>query len=300
MNEIQPDLIIGSKYKVINKIGQGSFGDVYLGHNIETGEALAIKVEHLEKKHILKHECTVYQAIAASDYKYKPRIPRVYWYGMHGNYHVMVMEYLGRSLEFLFSNICRGKFSFKTTIMIGIQLLDQLALLHCNGYIHRDIKPENFLMGVGHQNRHIYMIDLGLAKEYKKKAHIKEISGKNLVGTARYSSLNSHKGLELSRRDDLESLGYLLIYFIKGELPWQGIKANNKNDKYIMIGKMKETTPVETLCQGVPLPLVQYMKYVRTLNFKDRPDYYFLRKLFVDWFEEQGFRYDYYDWDESS
>jgi serine/threonine protein kinase len=293
MNE---NTLIATKFKIISKLGQGSFGDVYLGHNIETSEVLAIKVEHIDKKHILKHEYQVYQAIKAASSNHKPRIPKVYWFGIHNNYQVMVMEYLGRSLEFLFTS-CNGRFSPKTTIMLGIQILDQLALLHCNGYLHRDIKPENFLMGVGNNNRHVYMIDLGLAKEYKKKAHIKEVCGKNLIGTARYSSINSHKGLELSRRDDLESLGYLLVYFIRGELPWQGIKAKTKAEKYEMIGNKKISTPVDVLCYGTPWPIAQYLKYVRSLDFKVKPDYYYLRKLFVDWFEEQGFRYDYYDWD---
>lgn len=293
MNELRTDLLIGGKYKIINKIGQGSFGDVYLGQ-ADTGKQVAIKVEHIDK-HILKHEHQVYQAIACLNHK--PRVPTIYWYGLHGNYRVLIMECLGRSLEFLFTNVCRGRFSPKTTIMLGIQLLDLISLLHCSGYIHRDIKPENFLMGTGPNNRYVYMIDMGLAKEYKKKAHIKEVNGKNMIGTARYSSANSHKGLELSRRDDLESLGYLLIYFIKGELPWQGVKANNKNDKYDMIGQRKQDISIDTLCQGVPPPLVSYMKYVKALGFKDKPDYYYLRTLFVGWFEQQNFRYDYFDWD---
>jgi len=289
--------IINGKYTLVKKIGQGSFGDVYIGQDKTTGSYVAIKKEHIEKKHILKHEYDIYKSIQSTGTKTKPRVPHVYWFGVHDNHQVMVMEYLGNSLEFLFNYHCRGKFSPKTTIMLGIQMLDQLALLHCCGYIHRDIKPENFLMGIGSYNRYVYLIDLGLGKAFKTKAHIKEVKGKNLVGTARYSSINSHKGIELSRRDDLESLGYLLVYFAKGELPWQGMKGKTRAEKYDVIGAKKESTPVNELCQGAPSPLADYLKYVRSLDFKEKPNYYYLRNLFVKWFEKQGFDYDYYDWD---
>lgn len=289
--------IINDRYTLVKKIGQGSFGDVYIGQDKTSGSYVAIKREHVEKKHILKHEYDIYKAIQAIEARNKPRVPYVYWFGVHGKHQVMIMEYLGKSLEFLFTYHCRGRFSPKTTIMLGVQMLDQLALLHCCGYIHRDIKPENFLMGIGNNNRHVYLIDLGLAKAFKTKAHIKEVTGKNLVGTARYSSINSHKGTELSRRDDLESLAYLLIYFAKGELPWQGIKAKTKTEKYQLIGAKKQQTPISELCQGAPAPLADFLKYVKSLKFKERPNYYYLRSLFVDWFNEQCFDYDYYDWD---
>lgn len=292
MNEV-----IDGKYTLDKKIGQGSFGDVYIGQNKSSGTCVAIKREHVDKKHILKHEYEIYMAIQKHDAINRPRVPYVYYYGVHGEHKVMVMEYLGNSLEFHFTYHCRGRFSPKTTIMLGIQMFDQLALLHRCGYIHRDIKPENFLMGIGNNNRTVYLVDLGLAKAFKNKAHIKEVTGKNLVGTARYSSINSHRGIELSRRDDLESLAYLLIYFAKGELPWQGIKAKTKAEKYQLIGAKKAEISIEELCQGAPPPLVAYLKHVRSLKFKERPNYYYLRSLFVDWFYEQCFSYDHYDWD---
>jgi serine/threonine protein kinase len=291
------DNLIYNRFKLLNKIGQGSFGDVYIGKDIKKNRDIAIKRERRDKKYILKHEFHVYKAIQTSKSKNKPRIPHVFWYGCHDGYQVLVMEYLGNSLETLLNKYCKGYFSIKTTFMLAIQILDQLALLHCMGYIHRDIKPENFLMGVGDNDRNVYMVDLGLAKEFKKKSHIKELTGKNLVGTARYSSSNSHKGIELSRRDDLESLGYLLIYFMKGSLPWQGLQAKSKSEKYRLIGEKKINIDMSELCQDLPETMILYMNYVKNLKFKERPDYYYLRNLFVDWFNTQGIDYDFYDWD---
>uniref|UniRef100_A0A6C0J405 non-specific serine/threonine protein kinase n=1 Tax=viral metagenome TaxID=1070528 RepID=A0A6C0J405_9ZZZZ len=291
------EFIINKQYSLVKKIGQGSFGDVYLGKDKHTGTIIAVKREHLDKKHILKHEYEIYSDIKALESPAKPRLPYIHWFGIYDKYSVMVMEYLGNSLEFYFNYHCHGRFNPKTTIMLGIQMLDQLASLHRCGYIHRDIKPENFLMGFGNNNRNVYLIDLGLAKKYKIKAHIKEIIGKNLVGTARYCSINCHKGIESSRRDDLESLGYLLVYFAKGELPWQGLKSNIKAEKYKLIGQKKEDTSIAELCTGVPFPITPYLTYVRSLKFKEKPNYYYLRELFTNWFKEQGFVYDYYDWD---
>lgn len=289
--------IINDQYSIEKKIGKGSFGEVFIGKDQNNGHLVGIKLEHDEQKHILKHEYEVYQGISKSESASKPRVPKIYWFGNYKSYRVLVMEYLGNSLDFLFNYHCRGKFSPKTTIMLGIQILDQLSSLHSCGYIHRDIKPENFLMGFGATNKLVYMIDLGLAKEYKRKAHIKEINGKNLVGTARYASINSHKGIELSRRDDLESLGYLLIYFLKGELPWQGIKADTKHDKYRLIGQKKQEVSLEDLCANCPSVILDYMKHVKSLNFKERPNYKYLRSLLTDWFTEQCFIYDYFDWE---
>lgn len=291
--------IINNRYSIQKKIGKGSFGEVYIGKDRSNGQTVAIKIEFTNHKNILKHEYRIYKSLLNSKSNAKPKIPLVHWYGKYEKRNVLVMEYLGNSLDFLFNYRCKGRFSPKTTVMIGIQILDLLSSLHSCGFIHRDIKPENFLTGIGSNSKLIYLIDLGLAKEYKKRAHIKEVRGKSLVGTARYASINGHLGIELSRRDDLESLGYMLIYFVTGNLPWQGLVADNKQDKYRLIGEKKQSVSLEELCNSsvVPEVLYTYLKYVRSLEFKEKPNYDYLRDLFVKWFITNQFRYDIFDWE---
>ncbi|KAJ6638026.1 Casein kinase I isoform alpha [Pseudolycoriella hygida] len=274
------DFVVGGKYRVIRKIGSGSFGDIYLGISVVCGEEVAIKMEGLNARHPqLLYEYKLYKLMMGG-----VGIPRIRYYGQERNYNVLVMDLLGPSLEDLF-NFCTRHFTIKTVLMLVDQMIGRLEFLHCKHFIHRDIKPDNFLMGIGRHCNKLFLIDFGLAKKYRdirSRVHIAYREDKNLTGTARYASINAHLGIEQSRRDDLESLGYVMMYFNRGSLPWQGLKATTKKQKYERISEKKMSTPIEVLCKGFPAEFAMYLNYCRTLRFDESPDYMYLRQLFSD------------------
>lgn len=212
------DLRVGGKFKLIKKCGSGSFGEIYQGTNVKTNEDVAIKLEPVKTKFPqLLYETKIYKILNGGT-----GIPTIHWFGVEGDYNAMVMDLLGPSLEDLF-NYCKRKFTVKTVLMIGDQMIQRLEFLHNNHFIHRDMKPDNFLIGHGKKQNIIYVIDYGLAKRYfdaKSGEHIRYADNKSLTGTARYASVNAHLGIEQSRRDDMESIGFILCYFLKGSLPW--------------------------------------------------------------------------------
>ncbi|KAG9018525.1 serine/threonine protein kinase [Tulasnella sp. 427] len=289
------DLRVGGKYRLGKKIGSGSFGDIYLGVNIISGEEVAIKLESVKAKHPqLEYEAKVYKTLAGG-----VGVPFVRWFGTECDYNAMVLDLLGPSLEDLF-NFCNRKFSLKTVLLLADQLISRVEYIHSRNFIHRDIKPDNFLMGIGKRGNQVNVIDFGLAKKYrdpKTHLHIPYRENKNLTGTARYTSINTHLGVEQARRDDLESLAYVLMYFLRGQLPWQGLKAATKKQKYDRIMEKKMTTPTDLLCRGFPNEFGIFLNYCRALRFDDKPDYSYLRKLFRDLFVRESFQYDYvFDW----
>jgi len=289
------ELRVGGKFRLGRKIGSGSFGDIYIGTNVQSSDEVAIKLESIKSKHPqLLYESKLYKILAGG-----VGVPNVHWYGVEGDYNVMVIDLLGPSLEDLFS-FCNRKLSLKTVLMIADQMVNRVEYVHAKNFIHRDIKPDNFLIGLGKKANQVHVIDFGLAKKYrdpKTQQHIPYREGKNLTGTARYASINTHLGIEQSRRDDLEAVGYVLMYFNRGALPWQGLKATGKKEKYEKIMEKKMSTPIEVLCRNFPCEFVTYLNYCRSLRFEDRPDYAYLRRLLKDLFFREGYQYDFvFDW----
>lgn len=289
------EIRVGGKFRLVGRLGSGSFGAVYVGANISTGEKVAIKIESLR----CKHPQLLYEAKLCKNLSGGVGIPNVHWYGIEGDFNVMVIDLLGPTLHDLHQS-CDNKFSLNTVLKLADQMMNRVEYLHAKNLIHRDIKPHNFCIGLGRSANLVHVIDFGLAKKYrdsKTLQHIPYREHRPLTGTAIFASVNAHVGIEQSRRDDLESVGYVLVHFVTGTLPWQDLQGSTRHEKLERIMDKKISTPVEALCKNLPGEFMTYMNYCRSLRFEDRPDYAYLRGLLRDLFSNGSYQHDFaYDW----
>lgn len=270
-------ILVNNKYNILKQIGEGNFGKIYKAENIRTNELVAIKVEPIEKEYkMLKNEAIIYQHLL-----HTYGMPTLKWFGKDNSNYYLVITLLGKSLDYYIKQ--KGTFSMKLTLQIGIQIINLLKTIHEKGLVHRDIKPENFLFGNNDESKQLYVIDFGLSKtyiDYSKNTHIEMKQSNNIIGTPTYISINGHKLLELSRRDDLESLGYMLLYFYYGNLKWHKINIYENFDKSNAL-IMKAKLNLHKLYE-LPDIFRDYFEYIRNLDFYEMPNYLFIIKMFQE------------------
>ena len=286
--------LIFRKYHPLKKIANGAFSEIFYGVNVHTNEKVAIKIEsrYVVNK-LLESECFLLFSLKGVG------IPKVLSFGHNKEYDILIMPLLGKSLKELYISK-NFNFEFKDVCLIAIQIIERIKFVHSQKIIHRDIKPDNFLIGLNDPNI-IYLIDFGLSKKYKSSTtgkHIKFTELKKFTGTVLYASVNALRIKEQSRRDDLESIGYMLIHLMKGSLPWQKIKVNNKKESYLKISEIKKHISPEKLCENLPFEMINYINYVRKLQFEESPDYNYLGNLFQIMLKKRGYDPDniYFSW----
>ena len=300
-NEEEKDIFIGktifNKYKLIRKLGQGSFGSIYESQSMNSNNLYAIKLEDMKQEQYILEEESIFLS-----YLDIPCVPKIKSFGYSGSFIILVMELLGKSLDKIFNELPSKKMSIRCVCNIAYQLITIFEAIHNCNLIHRDIKPANIAIGREEKSKFIYLLDFGLSKKYRStrtKKHFPFVKKNKLIGNARYSSINALNGGTQSRRDDLESLGYVLIYLILGRLPWQGYISHSKEDKYYKIKEIKANTTPEELCKDLPPQFEEYIKYTRNLGFEADPDYNYLRNLFLAILKNYKWEFDYfYDWDQ--
>jgi serine/threonine protein kinase len=282
MESYKNNNLVSNEYEIIKKVGSGSFGEVYLTKMLSTGKLVASKIEEKDgdkKNSKIFDEYKIYKKLELKGFK--KGIPKIHSFYETPKFNVLVMELLGDNLDAIF-NSYNKKFELCTVLKIGYEIINLIEKIHNCGFIHRDIKPNNFMFGVGDKKYDLYILDFGLSKRFfKNNKHIEYKTNKSLVGTARYTSINIHLGIEPSRRDDLESIGYMLIYFLKGTLPWQGLKKQKNTDHLELIGEVKLSTSLKKLCQDIPCQFYEYIEYTRKLSFDEHPDYKYIKNLFL-------------------
>ena len=271
--------LLFKKYRIIEKLGKGSFGFVYSGLNIQDNRKIAIKFEKRGAPYHLLEKEGMFLALLKG-----PGIPEVLSYGKNNNYYILIQELLGENLWQILKLAKLNKYNINDLSKIAIQMIDRIEYVHSKNILHRDIKPENFLVGLDNKNS-IYLIDFGISRKYrsdKTGKHIRfSLTGK-LFGTLKFISYNASRGVEQSRRDDMISIGYMLAFLAGKRLPWQGYAIHGPYAKknYEKIVDLKHKSKPEEICRGLPPEFAEYIKYCLKLNFEEKPDYEYLRNLF--------------------
>ncbi len=273
------------------KLGEGAFGKIYECQNIKNKQTYAAKIEY----HSAPNPQLYQESKIMTEMKGKLGFPTCYQVIYLKQELVMVTDLLGPNIQDIMDNIEGKKFTMKSTLILTEQMLKRLRDLHEKGIIHRDMKPENFVIGKGKNEKLIYMIDFGLSRHYlieKTQQHIPMKSDRAIVGTLRYISMNCHEDLEVSRRDDLESLAYMMIHFVIGELPWMGIKAKSLGEKYKRVYEKKQETVPDDICKILPDEMKSFLQHILNLEFEEKPNYDYLEGLIKSLKSKYGFKND--------
>ncbi|CAD8072850.1 unnamed protein product [Paramecium primaurelia] len=261
--------VFNNQYSIVKKLSSGSFGVVFLGQDIISKQEVAIKVEKEENEEVksLEREVQILKILDGLE-----GFPKYYWSGEDLGYNILVIQLLGKDLAFHFKQL--KKFNLKSVLTIGIQAVNLLERAHSKGVIHRDLKPENMILGIGNEISKLYLIDFGISKVYRDAngRHIIFKDQKSFLGTTRYASIAAHLGHELGRKDDLESLMYILLYFLRGQLPWQNMANVTDDERTQKVGELKLSLENELFRDQVP-EFQKIYNTIRRLQFKQEPDY---------------------------
>lgn len=292
---MDPGTVLNKRFQITKKVGAGSFGTVYGAVKLDSGIEVCLKVENIGLRRLqLMNEARILRSLQGGE-----GFASIISTFSESNTNVLVMELLGPSLEVLFKR-CNRSLSLKSVLQVSLQMIDRIHWMHQKCFLHRDIKPDNFCMGTGDNEGILYIVDFGLSKKYldiKSKLHLLYRESKSLTGTARFASLHSHQGLELSRRDDLESSAYVIIYLLKGFLPWQGMKAASKIEKYNKIAEAKAKFASASCAPDIPTEIFEMLSYIRSLRFEQQPDYSYIIGLLGSLTRKHKIVFNpYYDW----
>ena len=287
------DKIIFKKYLIKKLISSSAFSNVYEGINQINKTPVALKIEKNDGLKFLENEAYFLMYLKGFG------IPKIISYGKSGIYNILIEELLGSNMEFLWKKnfFSKKNKTLKDVCMFALQGLERLKFIHDKHVVHRDIKHKNFIIGKN-DPYNIYLIDFGFSRKYRSSRtgkHIKFVNKQILIGSICYSSSSAIRGYEISRRDDLESFGYVLLYFAKGRwLPWLRYEYQNmkRSELIIKVREMKLAMNEEILCEGLPYEFVLYLKYVKNLKFEEEPDYKYLYGLFISILTKQTMKND--------